>query len=177
MTENETRRYVDVIYDLLSAYNNRGHRTLNYLTPNDAEKKENAEKLASAHNERYTKVLEAKKDPVYQVGEHVRIKNIGDKMTRGYNERFNQEYFEIIQVLQRMPIPMYQIKSMNTGEVIRGNFYSNELQPVGYEVFKIDKVISQRTRNRKKEVLVKWKGFDDSHNSWEPASSVRDINK
>ncbi len=176
-TENETFRYVDVIYELLAAYNSRGHRTLQYMTPDEAEKPENAAKVLCALNQYYSKALTQRKKPIFKSGQSVRVKNLGGRMSRGYQERFNQEYYKIIEVLERMPIPMYRLQSMNNNEIIKGNFYSNELQPVNGEVFKIDRILKERTRGKKKEVLVKWKAFDDSHNSWEPASAVRDINQ
>ena len=174
-TENETNRYVDVIEELMTAYNNRGHRTLQYLTPNEAEMSENADKTLSALNIHYTKAVAQRKKAEYKVGDSVRIKNLDGKMARGYQERWNQEYFKIIEVFERMPIPMYQLQSQNNNEIIKGKFYSNELQPVNGEVFKIDYVVRSRVRNGRKEDLVKWKAFDDSHNSWEPVSRIKDL--
>lgn len=171
-TENETFRYVDVIYDLLSAYNNRGHRTLQYLTPDEAEKPENASKVLCALNDHYAKSLSKRKDPKLTIGQTVRIAILKGKMNRGYQERFNQEYFKIIEVLSKMPIPMYRLRSMNNNEIIQGKFYANELQPMDGDVFKIERVLKTRKRRGKKEILVKWKAFDESHNSWEPASNI-----
>jgi hypothetical protein len=171
-TEKETFRYVDVIFDLLSAYNNRGHRTLQYLTPEEAEKPENSAKVLCALNIYYSKALGSRKQPTLKVGQTVRIAIIRTKMTRGYQERFNQEYYKIIEVMTRMPIPMYRIQSMNNNEIIKGKFYANELQPLNGDVFKVDKVLQKRTRKGKKEVLVKWKAFDEQHNSWEPEENI-----
>lgn len=174
-TENETLRYVDVIDDLLSAYNNRGHRTLQYLTPNEGEQSKNFAKVLSALNAHYSRVIGKRKTSIFQVGETVRIKKLGGLMTRGYHERFNQEYFKIIEVLERMPIPMYRLQSLNNNEIIEGKFYSNELQPVNGDVFKIDYIVKTRTRRGRKEALVKWKAFDESHNSWLLASTIKDL--
>ena len=60
LTENETRRYVDVLDDLLVTYNNRGHRTLKYMSPNEAELGENKNHVISALNEHYTKIAAVK---------------------------------------------------------------------------------------------------------------------
>lgn len=172
LTENETFRYVHVLDDLLTAYNNRGHRTLQYLTPNDAEKPENAGKVLCALNQHYSKALTARKEPKLSVGQTVRIAKLKDKMTRGYQETFNLEYFKIVEVLTQMPVPTYRLQSMNTDEIIQGSFYLNELQPVEGDVFKVERVLEKRTRKGKKEVLIKWLGFDDRHNTWEPATNV-----
>ncbi|KAM7344427.1 chromobox protein homolog 3-like [Cochliomyia hominivorax] len=38
--------------------------------------------------------------------------------------------------------------------------------------FIVEKILSSRMRNRRLEYLLKWKGFDDSENSWEPAKNL-----
>jgi Chromo (CHRromatin Organisation MOdifier) domain len=172
LTENETQRYIDVLQDLLSAYNNRGHRTLQYMSPNDAEKPENTSKVLCALNTYYSKSVGKKQQPKLSVGQTVRVAKIPERFSRGYQERFNWEHYKIVDISTRMPIPMYKLQSMNDMEIIQGNFYSNELQPVDGDTFKIEKTLGERKRRGKTEYLVKWKGFDDRHNSWEPAENI-----
>ena len=68
---------------------------------------------------------------------------------------------------------MYKIKDLE-GEGVEGIFYESELQKVLNEdnVFKVESIIKTRTRNKQKEVLVKWLGYPDNFNSWEQASSI-----
>ena len=44
----------------------------------------------------------------------------------------------------------------------------------GAEEYKVESILGQRTYGwwRKKQYLVKWKGYSDVHNSWEPAENV-----
>ena len=69
--------------------------------------------------------------------------------------------------------------SMLSGEVIESYFYEPELQ-IAYidsdEIYKIEKILQKRKRNRISEVLVKWKGWPDKFNSWIPESDLQDIN-
>ena len=37
--------------------------------------------------------------------------------------------------------------------------------------YEIEDVLDQRRVNKRDEFLVKWRGFDESENSWEPRSS------
>ena len=49
-----------------------------------------------------------------------------------------------------------------SGEEIAGSLYENELQKTSQKEFRIEKVLK-----RKGDILyVKWKGYDNSFNSW-----------
>ena len=47
-------------------------------------------------------------------------------------------------------------------EEITGSFYEKELQKTSQENFRIEKVI----RKKGNKLYVKWKGYDNSFNSW-----------
>ena len=55
----------------------------------------------------------------------------------------------------------YVISDLNSAEII-GSFYEKELQKTNQKEFRIEKVIK---RNGNK-LHVKWKGYDNSFNSW-----------
>ncbi len=63
--------------------------------------------------------------------------------------------------------PTYKIQDMN-GEEIQGTFYEEELQKSEQEIFRIEKIIRSRVKNGKKELFIKWDGYDKSFNSWIP---------
>ena len=48
------------------------------------------------------------------------------------------------------------------GEETVGSFYEKELQKTDQKEFKIEKVIKKKGD----KLYVKWKGYDDSFNSW-----------
>ena len=50
------------------------------------------------------------------------------------------------------------------GGKIEGSFYEKELQKAKQQTFRIEKVV--RRDNKKKNSLVKWKGYSDKFNSW-----------
>ncbi|KAL9950822.1 hypothetical protein ACROYT_G043386 [Oculina patagonica] len=58
-------------------------------------------------------------------------------------------------------------------EDIQGSFYEPELLKAKQDVFRIDKVI--RRDYKKKQALVKWKGYSDDFNSWIPIKDLKDI--
>ena len=53
------------------------------------------------------------------------------------------------------------INDLNREEII-GTFYEKELQKTSQEEFRIEKVI----RRKGDKLYVKWKGYDNSFNSW-----------
>ena len=56
----------------------------------------------------------------------------------------------------------YVINDLNGKEII-GTFYEKEAQKTNQQGFRIEQVIK---RKRKKKLYVKWKGYDNSFNSW-----------
>ena len=55
----------------------------------------------------------------------------------------------------------YVVNVLN-GEEIAGTFYENELQKTNQKEFRIEKVIKRKGD----KLHIKWKGFDNSFNSW-----------
>lgn len=175
MSDKETTRYIDKLNDLVKTYNTRGHRSLNYMTPNEADKVHNTQLIRAIQVKRYGKLAKKRRAPKYKIGDTVRVKidaKVITQQSRAYARQFKGEYFKIVRVNRNFPIPMYYIQSWDTDEIIRGGFYENELQPVSDEVFKIEREIRTRGRGRNKQSLVKWKYFGDRHNSWVPSSDV-----
>jgi hypothetical protein len=166
LTKNQTETFTDKLQHLMHTYNTRKHNTIK-MTPHDAEKPENQQRLLAVHNERYTKIGAKRKKPKYSVGTRVLVKNLPEnRFHRGYHQSFRLEQFEIVEVNTRMPIPMYKLKSLNKNDVIEGGFYAEELQEIKGDVFKVEKVLKKRKYRGKTQLFVRWVGFDQTHDSW-----------
>ena len=48
------------------------------------------------------------------------------------------------------------------GEEIKGSFYKKELQKTNQKEFRIEKIL----KSKDDKLYVKWKGYDNSFNSW-----------
>ena len=59
-------------------------------------------------------------------------------------------------------VPWTCVVSDLKGEEIVGTFYENELQKVNQKDFRVEKVIKRKGD----KLYVKWKGYDNSFNSW-----------
>ena len=84
------------------------------------------------------------KDPKFKVGDHVRISKYKNIFAKGYTVSWT-----------------YVINDLNGEEVI-GTFYEKELQKIDQQKFRIEKVIKKKGN----KLYVKWKGYDNSFNSW-----------
>ena len=173
LTQNETLRYIDVLPDLVASYNRREHRSLQNLSPNEADNRQNELQVRNIAIDRFQKVK--RKTPKFKIGDMVRIKTDAKQISnarRAYAEQFHGEYFRIIRINKRLPIPLYYIKSMDSGEIIEGGFYANELSQIRGDVFKIDQVLNRRQRRGRREIYVRWKYFGPQWDEWIPETNV-----
>jgi Integrase core domain len=170
-TQRNTRRYVEVLPSLMSAYNNTKHSTIR-MSP--AEVNEDNIRLVWHNTNDKFRIKKYKQKLLLKVGDHIRISNEKMKFDKGYEQNWSDEVFLITAILKRTPI-VYRIKDLH-GEDIEGTFYDKEVQKVNYNPkaeFKIDKIIDTRGRGVRREVLVKWVGYPSKFNSWILASEVK----
>ena len=100
------------------------------------------------------------KGPRFKVGDHVRISKYKIIFAKGYTPNWSEEIFVIKKVKNTVPWT-YVINDRN-GEEITGTFYEKELQKPNREEFRIEKIIKRKGD----KIYVKWKGYDNSFNSW-----------
>ena len=128
--------YYDALDDIVNKYNNTVHRTIKI------------------------KPIDVTKDPKFKVGDHVRISKYKNIFAKGYTPNWSEEIFIISKINNTVPWT-YVISDMN-GEDVTGNFYEKELQSINQQIFRIEKIIKRKSN----ELYAKWKGYDDSLNSW-----------
>ena len=174
MTWRETDRFIDVLPALVRTYNTRKHRMIG-MTPVEAEDPKNASKISNIQEKWYLE--KSRKPPLFKKGQTVRISKLKGQFDKGYNEQFLEEIYKIKKVFTRLPIPTYELQTLDEDETIEGNFYQNELTPAeAPEIFKIEKILRKRKDRKtgKTMVYVKWKGYKNP--SWIPETDVMDIN-
>ena len=99
-------------------------------------------------------------DPKFKVGGHVRISKYKNMFAKGNPANCSEEMFVIKEIKNAVPWT-YVINDLD-GEEITGTFYENELQKTNQQKFKIEKV----TKKKGDKLYIKWKGYDNSFNSW-----------
>ena len=147
MTSIRKNVYIDKLDDIVDEYNNTYHTTIK-MKPTDVKDNTyiNADKEIN------------NKDPKFKVGDHVRISKYKNIFAKGYMPNWSEKVFVIKKVKNTVPWT-YVINDLN-GEEITGTFYEKELQKTNQEEFRI---VIRRKGNK---LYVKWKGYDNSFNSW-----------
>jgi hypothetical protein len=60
-------------------------------------------------------------------------------------------------------------------ELVSGSFYTEELQKSNQEKYRIEKIIKKKTINGVQHGFVKWIGYNDKFNTWEPMSEIEKL--
>ena len=100
------------------------------------------------------------KDPKLKVGDNVRISKYKNIFPKWYTPNWSEEVFVINKIKNTAPW-IYVINNLNGEEIIE-RFYEEELQKTNQKEFRIEKVIKRKGH----KLYVKWKGYDNSFNSW-----------
>ena len=133
--------YIYRLYDIVKEYNNTYHRSIK-MKPSDVKDNTYID-FEKEVNDKY---------PKCKVGDHVRISKYKKNFAKGDMPNWSEELFIINKIKNTVP----------WAYVIIGTFYEKELQETNQKEFRIEKVIKRKGD----KLYVKWKGYDDSSNSW-----------
>ena len=149
MTSASKNVYIDKLDDIVNEYNNTYHRTIK-MKPIEVKDNTYIDSIKEVND----------KDPKFRVGDHVRISKYKHIFAKGYTPNWSVEVLVIKNIKNTVPWT-YVINDLN-GEEIIGTFYEKELQKTNQQGFRIEKVIKRKGN----KLYVKWKGYDNSFNSW-----------
>ena len=88
------------------------------------------------------------------------FQNTKNIFAKGNTQNWSEEVFVVNDIKITVPLT-YVISDLN-GEPIAGSFYEKELQKTNQEKFRIEKIL----KRKRDKSYVKWKGYDNSFNSW-----------
>jgi hypothetical protein len=164
MTYKKTKRYIDVLDDLVHSYNNTYHRSIK-MAPVSVNEKNIKEVWNNLYGHTFADRAKAKKVFKYKLGDFVRLSHYRHPLAKGYEEGWTEEIFVVSKQSPRVPV-VYKVKDLN-GEEIIGSFYEQELQKIEPpELFEIEKILSKEGRGEKTQFFVKWVDYPDSENNW-----------
>jgi len=159
-TYAHTRRYVDVLDDLVNSYNNTDHRSIG-MKPSEVNSS-NEQQVRERLYPLKPKNLKWK----FELNDSVRISMQRQPFQKGYMGNWSEELFTISKRYPTDPVT-YGVQDL-AGEDIKGRFYEYELQKVtkSDDVYIVEKIIKTRKRAGKIEYFVKWRSYPDKFNSW-----------
>ena len=139
--------YIDKLDDIVKKYNNTYHTSIK-TKPVDVKDNTYINFKKEVND----------KNPKFKVGDHVRISKYKNIFAKRYMPNWSEEIF----ITNKNTVSWtYVINDLNGDEII-GTFYENELQATDQKEFRIEKVL----RKKGDKLYVKWKGYDNSFNSW-----------
>ena len=155
MTSKSKNVYIDKLNDIVDKCNNTYHSTIKM-------------KPIGGKDNTYININKEtnNKDPKFKVGDRVRISKYKNIFAKGYSPDWSEEVFVVKKVKNTVPWT-YVINDLN-GEEITGTFYEKELQKTNQEEFRIEKVIKRKGD----KIYIKWRGYDNSFNSWIDKASL-----
>lgn len=168
-TEKNTWKYVDVLPELVDSYNQSYHRTIG-MKPSDV----TPEQTKKIKSRIYPPLRNFRVKYKFSIGDSVRLAKEKRSFERGFEQGWTEEIFTVAKRLPRNP-PVYKVKD-SAGELIEGSFYAQEIQKVSPKMtYKVEKILGTRTRRGTKEYLIKWLGYPENANSWEPEANLTTV--
>ena len=163
-TSKGTRRYIDILQDLVDAYNSSFHRSIK-MRPIDAKDSNilfkniygvsNIEELYNKRN----------KDKDLEEADIVRKQYKFNPFDKGFYPNWTDQTFEIAAKADAPIKPLYKIKDEKEN-IIDQRFYPEQVQKIKENLYRVEKVIKKRKFRGKTQCLVKWLNYPDSYNSW-----------
>ena len=165
-TQNNTRRYIDILEHLVTSYNNSIHRAIG-MQPSKVTAKDNERLWHRLYGDVAQQVLPLNKKHAPKANSTVRIAKTKTIFDKGYIPNWTTELFHVRDVMRKLPKPVYKVSDYN-GEDIAGTFYPEEIQKVKDKgIYKVEKVLRKRSlSNGKQQSFVKWIGWPAKFNSW-----------
>ena len=172
-TESKSKNWVAKLPAIVKSYNNTKHSTIK-MTPIEASKPENEVYVFMNLMRKSGKKTSQKAK--YKIGDKVRISKIKQTFDKGYAANWSFEVFTISQVLDTIPITYKLVDYDN--DPIDGSFYTQELLKTDVaDHFEVEKILETRGKDKKKEYLIKFLGWDKKFNMWVGEDQISDIKK
>jgi hypothetical protein len=177
-TSKGTERYMDVLQQFVTAYNNTKHSAHGMIPLKilSADVQKVWHRLYSGDG-RYKALPAASAYRAVQVKDRVRLaRSRGPFEKRSATYNWTPEVFTVTKVTRGNP-PMYNVND-DKERPIRGRLYKEEVQLINKDrggEYLIDKILSTRGKGTTREVLVSWVGYPKEFNSWLKESQLRNL--
>ena len=165
------RNWTRVLQKAVKAYNHSVHRTIG-RKPVDVSPANEDEVREKAFQRR----PESKTKSDIKVGDTVRISKMKHVFAKGYLANWTEEIFTVTEINRKTKPMTYTLKDYN-GEVIKGSFYREEIEPVTHDndTYLVEEVLKTEKRGNEEWCFVKWTGYPSSMNSWVRKTDIETV--
>jgi len=171
-----TRRWIDFLPLIVNAYNNSKHSTT-LIPPNEVTVENEDVVFRNVYKARnFKELFNHFNVPKFSIGDKVRVKYELKPMDKSYFPLWSEVVYTIKKVLRKYSIPQYVLEL--NGEELPRRFYPEELQKVTITentLWRIERILGNRTKNGVREVRVKWFGYPSKFNSWIPEVQIQTL--
>jgi hypothetical protein len=159
-TSKGTRKYTDVLNDLISAYNSSFHRSIK-MRPIDVIQQNSDIVFYNLYGVKSINELKQKRSKVtLKPKTLVRKKYIFTPFDKSYYPNWTDQIYEVESVKSGPIKTVYSISDDSSQK-----YYPEQLQKVKNNLYRVEKVIRRIFRG-KKQSFVKWLGYPSNYNSW-----------
>ena len=157
----------------MAGYNNSFHSSIK-RAPDTVNKENESEVWADQY---LTEPSEKTRKLVFKFspGQYVRISNSKNPFSHLFGQTFSEELFRVRHRYPTVPTT-YMLEDL-LHKKISGLFYELEMVLVlgkdqDNAEYRIEKILRRCKVKGKEKVLIKWKGYSDEFNSWEPIENL-----
>ena len=173
-TSTGKHRFLDVLPDFLSSYNNTFHTSLR-MTPSQACVADTSTVFMNLYGCRSEReLLKQKARAKYDAGVTVRIPKHKNVFEKGYRQNFTDQIYKVKSANTAGKRATYKLMS-HDNKVVPGSFYHQELQKVAdNNTFRVE-VLARRKRGRVKQVKVRYINFTDVAPEWISETNLQSL--
>ena len=166
LNKASSRRYIDVLPDLIARYNNGYHRSIK-MRPNQVSEKNSSQVWINLYGKKIRKKKKKHKGNLLSIGDFVRISIERKIFQKRYEQVWTEEQFIITHLVSGSHPIVYKLKDMNE-EPLKGTFYHEEIQKIrDTQSYRIEKVLRKKKISDGKTLyFVSWLGYPASFNSY-----------
>lgn len=176
-THSGSRRYLEVLDNLLQSYNHSYHRSIR-MRPVDvknADPRQIFKNLYGYATQRDMLLANSLEKPKFSVGDTVRLRYHVEPFSKGYYPNFSDQTFTVSTVVNAVPRLMYKVTDFE-GKIFPRKLYAEDMLKVSNNPrYRIEKIIKRRKTRNGDQVYVKFLNYPESANQWLPASAVEDV--
>ena len=178
-TANKTKRWYDVLDNMVAAYNQRPNRTIG-VPPATVLTEEDDKRVwrrvyydSKEARTRLADMRPANVDNIANTGDRVRISLTKGHFDKGYVPNWGRQQLVVKEMLPPTrggrPRPVFKLNDTQ-GQDVKGQYYPEEVQRVPdrlQDVFEVERILRRRAgEDGHSETLVKFKGWPDKFNRW-----------